>query len=390
MPTLESEGMDGLSDLDGWLRLSLTPGVGSVSARRLLSAFGLPEQVFLQPAAALRQVVGEAQVQALLQVPPDWASQCQSTRDWLAGAENRCVISLADPGYPAELLHMSDPPLLLYLQGEAGLLAHPQRLAVVGSRNPTPQGELNARDMSRALAAAGVCIVSGMALGVDGAAHLGALEAGGATVAVVGTGLDRVYPRRHLELAHRIAQSGLLVSEFVLGTPPNPSNFPKRNRIIAGLSQGTLVVEAALASGSLITAKLAADLGREVFAIPGSIHSPQAKGCHALIRQGAKLVETAQDVLEDMRLASPSGALRLPLGEAATPDDPFADGDVGSASDAHAPLLDKMGLDPVSLDVLQARTGFPTANLQALLMELELDGCVARVPGGLFQRLVRA
>lgn len=390
MPTLESEGMGGLSDLDGWLRLSLTPGVGSVSARRLLSAFGLPEQVFLQPAAALRQVVGEAQVQALLQVPPDWASQCQSTRDWLAGAENRCVISLADPGYPAELLHMSDPPLLLYLQGEAGLLAHPQRLAVVGSRNPTPQGELNARDMSRALAAAGVCIVSGMALGVDGAAHLGALEAGGATVAVVGTGLDRVYPRRHLELAHRIAQSGLLVSEFVLGTPPNPSNFPKRNRIIAGLSQGTLVVEAALASGSLITAKLAADLGREVFAIPGSIHSPQAKGCHALIRQGAKLVETAQDVLEDMRLASPSGALRLPLGEAATPDDPFADGDVGSASDAHAPLLDKMGLDPVSLDVLQARTGFPTANLQALLMELELDGCVARVPGGLFQRLVRA
>lgn len=390
MPTLESEGMGGLSDLDGWLRLSLTPGVGSVSARRLLSAFGLPQQVFLQPAAALRQVVGEAQVQALLQVPPDWASQCQATRDWLAGAENRCVISLADPGYPAELLHMSDPPLLLYLQGEAGLLAHPQRLAVVGSRNPTPQGEINARDMSRALAGAGVCIVSGMALGVDGAAHQGALEAGGSTIAVVGTGLDRVYPRRHLDLAHRIAQTGLLVSEFVLGTPPNPSNFPKRNRIIAGLSQGTLVVEAALASGSLITAKLAADLGREVFAIPGSIHSPQAKGCHALIRQGAKLVETAQDVLEDMRLAPPSGSFKPSLVESATPDDPFADGEAGWASGAHAPLLDKMGLDPVSLDVLQARTGFPTADLQALLTELELDGCVARVPGGLFQRLVRA
>ena len=389
-------------DLDAWLRLSLTPGVGDTTARRLLAAFGLPDQVFAQSQSALRQVVTPAQSLALLTPPASWSAQCHLTRAWLAEAEGRSIVTLADAAYPRVLLEMSDPPLLLYLQGRTDLLAHPQCLAVVGSRNPTPQGELTAHDMSRALAAAGVCIVSGMALGVDGAAHSGALDAAGATIAVVGTGLDRVYPRRHLALAHRIAQSGLLVSEFALGSSPAPANFPKRNRIIAGLSQGTLVVEAALASGSLITARLAAEMGREVFAIPGSIHAPQAKGCHALIRQGAKLVETAQDVLEDMRMLASAAPVQS---RQAVPAEPPALG----ASDASAPrtdqggeavpagvcgpqasLLAQMGYHPLSLDALQARTGHAAADLQAWLMELELDGHIARVPGGLFQRLVRA
>lgn len=389
-------------DLDAWLRLSLTPGVGDTTARRLLAAFGLPDQVFAQSQSALRQVVTPAQSLALLTPPASWSAQCHLTRAWLAEAEGRSIVTLADAAYPRVLLEMSDPPLLLYLQGRTDLLVHPQCLAVVGSRNPTPQGELTAHDMSRALAAAGVCIVSGMALGVDGAAHSGALDAAGATIAVVGTGLDRVYPRRHLALAHRIAQTGLLVSEFALGSSPAPANFPKRNRIIAGLSQGTLVVEAALASGSLITARLAAEMGREVFAIPGSIHAPQAKGCHALIRQGAKLVETAQDVLEDMRMLASAAPVQS---RQAVPAEPPALG----ASDASAPLTDQggeavpagvcgpqasllaqMGYHPLSLDALQARTGHAAADLQAWLMELELDGHIARVPGGLFQRLVRA
>lgn len=382
-------------DLDAWLRLSLTPGVGDVSARKLLTAFGLPENIFAQPEATLRHAVGPAQCAALQLQPDGWQAQCELTRTWLAASPLRGVVTLADTAYPPVLLNMADPPLLLYWQGDAALLNHPHCLAVVGSRNPTPQGERTARDMSRALAASGVCIVSGMALGIDGAAHAGALEGGGVTIAVVGTGLDRVYPRRHLELAHRITQQGLLLSEFALGTPPGPANFPKRNRIIAGLAQGTLVVEAALASGSLITARLAVDMGREVFAVPGSIHSPQAKGCHALIRQGAKLVETAQDVLEDMRFEPAAGAVSVssPAQAAqdfgAAPDDDGCE-DSSAPAGEHGRLLVKMGHHPISLDELQARTGEAAANLQAWLMELELDGHVARAPGGMFQRVVSA
>jgi len=355
--------------------------------------------VFAQPEAALRQVVSAAQTRALLAQPPQWARQCEVTHGWLAAGNNRHVLTLADAAYPAELLEIADPPLLLYALGDASLLSHPKRLAVVGSRNPTAQGALTARDMCRSLAGSGVCIVSGLALGIDGAAHEGALDAGGSTIAVVGTGLDRVYPRRHLDLAHRMATQGLLISEFPLGTSPTAANFPKRNRIIAGLSQGTLVVEAALASGSLITARCAADMGREVLAIPGSIHSTQAKGCHALIRQGAKLVETAQDVLEELRVTC--GAA---LASADNVPDPFADeahladdmdiadedgvpvGGSGSSGDA---VLDCMGHVPIGLDAIQARTGLPTATLQAQLLDLELDGHLARMPGGLFQRIVR-
>jgi DNA processing protein len=253
---------------------------------------------------------------------------------------------------------------------------------VVGSRNPTPQGLVNARRFSEALAQAGLTVVSGMALGVDGAAHEGALDAASdgqlATIAVVGTGLDRVYPKRHLELSHRIAQQGLLLSEYPLGTPPLPPNFPKRNRIIAALSQGTLVVEAALQSGSLITARQAAEQGKDVFAIPGSIHSPQSRGCHALLKQGAKLVETAQDVLEELQLAPGSDRL------ARTPAD---DSPADEGASHENSLLAALGFDPVGLDVLVARTGIAAAELQARLLEYELRGDVARLPGGLFQRV---
>jgi DNA processing protein len=378
-------------ELAAWLRLTLTPGIGNDTARRLLAAFGLPQTVFEQGSAALRQVVGPAQASALGAPPPALDAQLQVTLDWLAASDaaiQRRVVTLGDPLYPPSLLALEDPPLLLYLLGQLdGLQAvgwPSHALAIVGSRNPTPQGLENARQFARALRAAGLVIVSGLALGVDGAAHEGALQDAGepgdglATIAVIGTGIDRVYPRRHRELAHRIAARGLVVSEYPLGTPPLPANFPRRNRLISGLSQGTLVIEAALQSGSLITARLASEQGKEVFAIPGSIHSPQSRGVHALIRQGAKLVETAQDVLEELHWPA----------RAPAPEDPAAP-DPGPDADSAA-LLQALGADPVGLDALQARTGLQTAILQARLLELELEGRVGRLPGGLFQRLGQA
>ncbi len=366
---------------EAWRRLSLTPGIGNESARRLLAAFGLPQQVFAQDSTALQQLLSPAQASALQTPPPEWAELLERTWAWLQAApEQRTVLSLGDRAYPPDLLDIDDPPLLLHLNGRLDRpLSAARSLAIVGSRNPTPQGALNARQFAHALGQAGLTIVSGLALGIDGAAHEGALAAPAgaherlATVAVVGTGLDRVYPKSHRELAHRICEQGLIVSEYPLGTPPLAANFPRRNRLIAGLSRATLVVEAALQSGSLITARLAAEQGKEVYAIPGSIHATQSHGCHALIRQGAKLVETARDVLEDW----PEGWIPLP----APPVAPIADEDA---------LLAAIGLDPVSLDALLARTGLDIATLQARLMTLELDGQLARLPGGLLQRLVRA
>ncbi len=368
-------------ELEAWLRLSLTPGIGNESARRLLAAFGLPQAIYSQDSTALQQVLSPAQATALQAPPPELPDQLERTWAWLQEApEQRTVLTLADSAYPPELLSIEDPPLLLYLNGR---LDRPWSaacsLAIVGSRNPTPQGALNARQFAQALSQAGLTIVSGLALGIDGAAHEGALtaptDAGDRllTVAVVGTGLDRVYPKSHHALAHRICAQGLIVSEYPLGTPPLAANFPRRNRLIAGLSRATLVVEAALQSGSLITARLAAEQGKEVYAIPGSIHATQSHGCHALIRQGAKLVETAQDVLEDW----PAGSVPPPA-QPATP-----------AADDEDTLLAAIGLDPVSLDALLARTGLDIATLQARLMALELEGQIARLPGGLLQRLVR-
>ncbi len=378
------------AELAGWLRLSLTPGIGDAAARKLLAAFGLPEDVFAQPDAALRQVVSPAQAEALRQPPAGLQALIDQTWQWLQPADEgvtRRLVTLGDAGYPASLLEMADPPLMLYVLGAADfdLTQLDHSLAVVGSRNPTPQGATNARSFARALGEAGLPVVSGLALGVDGAAHQGALDAAGddarlATVAVVGTGLDRVYPARHRDLAHRIRLQGLIVSELPLGTPPLTQNFPKRNRLIAGLARGTLVVEAALQSGSLITARLTSEQGKEVFAIPGSIHSPQSRGCHALIRQGAKLVESVNDILEELRPARPSGipGLATPAANA-----PAANG----ASVGEEPLLEALGFDPVSLDALSARTGWSAAALQAKMLELELDGQIARLPGGLFQRM---
>lgn len=386
-------------ELRAWLRLALTPNVGNGSARRLLASFGLPQHIFAQSAAALRQIVTPPQASALLQEPEGLPALLQQTADWLASGTpglQRRLITLGDAAYPPGLLLIEDPPPMLYVMGKPFDCWPAQRaLAIVGSRSPTPQGAQNARQFARAFAQQGVCIVSGMALGVDGHAHEGALEGapqpspdgGWATLAVVGTGLDRVYPRQHRDLAHRICAQGLIISEYPLGTPPLSANFPKRNRLIAGLSQGTLVVEAALQSGSLITARLANEQGKEVFAIPGSIHNPQSRGCHALIRQGAKLVETAQDVLEELRwpqptpteAEAPAAAAQPPAANAAT-----------APGQRHAALLQALGADPVSLDALQARTGWDTAQLQALLLELELEGHLGRLPGGLFQRLAQA
>jgi DNA processing protein len=379
------------AELAGWLRLSLTPGIGDGAARRLLAAFGLPERIFAQRDAALREVVTQAQAAALQQTPTNLQAQIDLTWQWLSVVDNgvaRRVVTLGDAGYPASLLEMTDPPLMLYVLGAADYdltqLGH--SIAVVGSRNPTPQGATNARSFARALGEVGLPVVSGLALGVDGAAHQGALDAAGdtprlATVAVVGTGLDRVYPARHRDLAHRITLQGLIVSELPLGTPPLTQNFPKRNRLIAGLARGTLVVEAALQSGSLITARLTSEQGKEVFAIPGSIHSPQSRGCHALIRQGAKLVESVSDILEELP----------PLQAKASPGAAAADDGVGDADDTpDDPLLDALGFDPVSLDALSARTGWSAAALQSKMLELELDGHIARLPGGLFQRAATA
>jgi DNA processing protein len=332
---------------------------------------------------------------ALRQTPTQLPELLELSWKWLQesgeGAAQRQILVLGDADYPASFLTIDDPPLMLYLLG-AGQIAGTgladallSSIAVVGSRNPTPQGALNARLFSRALGEAGLSIVSGLALGVDGAAHEGALEslaAGSerlATVAVVGTGLDRVYPKRHLELAHRIARHGLLLSEYPLGTPPLIANFPRRNRLIAGLAQGTLVVEAALRSGSLITARLTAEQGKEVFAIPGSIHSPQARGCHALIKQGAKLVESAQDILEELKL----DFVPQPARHSAANRGKHELG----GPDPTQHLLVLVGFDPVGLDALQARSGLETAQLQAQLMTLELAGELARLPGGLFQRV---
>ena len=370
-------------ELGAWLRLTLTPGLGDISARRLLAAFGAPEALYTQTPLALQSVVNPAQAAALGHIPEGWAELLDGTWAWLqAGPEHRAVVALGDTRYPAALLNIEDPPLVLYLAGRLDLtLETSHSLAIVGSRNPTPQGALNARQFAQALATQGLTIVSGLALGIDGAAHEGALTGTGtadrlATVAVVGTGLDRVYPKRHHALAHRISEQGLLVSEYPLGTPPLAANFPRRNRLIAGLSNATLVVEAALQSGSLITARLAAEQGKEVFAIPGSIHATQSHGCHALIRQGAKLIESAQDVLEEM----PGWASKAST-------TPTVRCDENETEDA---LLQALGLDPVSLDALQARTGLDIATLQARLMTLELEGQVTRLPGGLLQRLVHS
>jgi DNA processing protein len=374
-------------EFSAWLRLLETPGVGRESARALLARFGSPDAAIGASVAARKAIVASAPAAALAKVPEHFESRLAAAWQWLtSGAEARDVIVVGDSRYPQALLASADPPLLLYARGRAELLNEPA-IAVVGSRNPTPQGLENARAFASHLGRSGWVVVSGLALGIDGAAHEAALASGAGTIAVVGTGLDVVYPLRHRALTHKIASDGLIVSEFAVGTPALAENFPVRNRIIAGLARGTLVVEAAVQSGSLITARLAVEAGRDVFAIPGSIHSPQSRGCHALIQQGAKLVDSAADIVDELAPVSGRAASR---GTAEA--DPAGDGDEGATSTSREKdaVLDALGFDPLGLDDLVARTGRSAADLSARLLDLELQGRVARLPGQRFQRIDRA
>ncbi|MDT7837433.1 DNA-processing protein DprA [Aquabacterium sp. OR-4] len=395
-------------ELAAWLRLLATPGVGRDTARRLLAAFGSPQAVLAAGELPCRSVAGVAVGAALAQVPAGLATQVAAVQAWLQGAgangPARRVMVLGDADYPPLLLHTADPPLLLYLEGRSELLSAPG-LGIVGSRRPTPQGRENARAFGAALLRQGWTVVSGLALGIDAAAHEGALQAqaeaaagadGPGTVAVIGTGIDVAYPLAHKALTRRIAARGLLVSELPLGAPPLAAHFPQRNRLIAGLTRGTLVVEAALRSGSLITARLAAEAGREVFALPGSILSDQSEGCHALIRQGATLVSSVEQVLEDLGPPA-AGAGRWPAAST-TPADagaaaglwPDAPAAAASADESDDPVLRALGHDPASLDALMARCGWPAHSLSAHLLTLELSGQIARLPGGLYQRIQRS
>ena len=396
-PALETELAD-------WLRLQHTPGVSRQAARGLLAAFGSPAAVFAADASALEAVAGAAAVPLLANVPANLPEILQRCAVWLAAstpARPRTLLTLGDTAYPPRWLQSPDPPLLVFAAGRLELTAR-DAVAVVGSRHPTPQGLDNARAFSRDLGSQGWTVVSGLAMGIDGAAHEAALETAGGTVAVIGCGPDIAYPARHRALFDRIVEEGLLLSEFAPGTPPRPPHFPQRNRLIASLARGTLVVEAALQSGSLITARLALEVGADVFAIPGSIHSPQSRGCHALIQQGARLVESAQDVIDE--LVGPSVAVAGPAdtptsqreGRARSrprPQQPPSIPGAGSGelwADAAAsqdPLLEALGYEPVSLDALSARTGRSAADLGVRLLELELNGLVRRLPGQLFQRI---
>ena len=356
--------------LSHWLRLTLIPGIGGENQRKLLRTFGLPDAVFSASHRDLRAVVGDRLALALLET--DNSDLVKTACEW-ANGDNQYIVTIADSEYPQPLLEIPDPPTLIYVRGHLDLLNRPT-LAMVGSRSPTPQGIQNAEQFASALANAGLVIASGLALGIDAAAHRGALAANGGTVAFIGTGIDRIYPARNRELALEIGARGTIVSEFPIGTPVTAFNFPKRNRLISGLSRGVLVVEAAIESGSLITARLAGEQGREVFAIPGSIHSPQSRGCHKLIKQGAKLVETAQDVLEELRWGVTS--------QASTPT-PEAVNVLPEQDD----LLTIMGFDPCGLDELVSRSGLTADTLSVMLLHLELDGHIACLPGGRYQRL---
>ena len=376
---------DGLA---AWLRLMATEGVGTQTARDLLTHFGLPEEIFDAGFSALQKRVPE-KIARILSAPiaPDVQAHIEQTLAW-AAQDNNHVITLADANYPQALLRIPDPPTLLYVKGNDALLNKPA-IAIVGSRNASAQGMLNADRFAQNLSDAGLTVVSGLALGIDTGAHTGAIQSAkaankatnaGSSIAVIGTGLDIVYPAANRALAHQLADVGCIISEYPLGTPAIAHNFPRRNRIISGLSLGVLVVEAAAQSGSLITARSALEQGREVFAIPGSIHSPLAKGCHQLIRQGAKLVESAQDILEELRWDSPalhtsqSGAKQI---AASNLSDPKLQS-----------LLENMGHDALSVDQLVARSGLPVASVQAALLHLEMQGHIECLAGGQVRRLI--
>lgn len=358
--------------LAAWCTLIRAPGVGCRTLNPLIARAGGAQALLADPPAETPD--------PLLRYleRPDEAGVSLDL-EWLAGRGNR-LLAITDAAYPTQLKRLADPPSALFLHGDTDLLQLPQ-IAIVGSRHPTTGGRRNAREFATFLATTGLVISSGLARGIDAEAHRGALAADGLTIAITGTGLDRVYPAANRDLAHEIAAHGLLVSEFPPGTPPRRGHFPRRNRLLAGLSLGTLVVEAAPQSGSLITARLAAEAGREVFAIPGSIHNPQSRGCHALIRQGAKLVETGQHILEELAAQLPEFNAR------STPTGVVTRSQADTVDPQHQAILEAMGFDPVTTDELAARTGFPAAEVSSILLLLELQGHVSSAPGGQFTRL---
>lgn len=365
--------------LTAWLRLSMTPGLGPILCQRLLSQFSSPLEIEQCTSQQLKTRVPKVLCEALLLARGEpVAQQIVSALEW-AQHDDQFILTQDQTQYPAILKQIADPPIVLFAKGALPRLEQPA-LAIVGARHATADGLEHASDFASALARQGWCVISGLAQGIDAAAHRGALQAGltgGGTIAVLGTGADVVYPRNHAELVRRIlAEGGLIISEFPLGTPARPHHFPRRNRIVAGLSHGVLVVEAALKSGSLLTARLAIEMDREVFAIPGSIHSPLSRGPHALIQQGAKLVENVTDILNELEAyCVPQSFPTL-----------SATSDSSPKAAPQSPVWDAIGYDPVSEDILQQRTNMLPAILQCELLTLELNGDIERRPNG---RIVR-
>lgn len=368
---MQANHSDALKEKSLWVALSFIQGLGSQTYCQLLKAFGDPDSIFTTPFKQLNEIVTEKIALDIGKGVDEDA--LKDTIQWLS-QPNNYLVTLADAHYPKTLLEINDPPPFLYAKGNLALLNQPS-IAIVGSRNASVQGEKNAEAFAQGLCEYGLCVVSGMALGIDGAAHRGALKANGATIAVVGTGLDIVYPAKHRDLAHQIIEkNGLIISEFPLGTPSKPQNFPRRNRIISGLSLGCLVVEANLQSGSQITARLAGEQGREVFAIPGSIHSPMSKGCHRLIKQGAKLVDDLRDIIDEIGIENikPQSTENIAV----------------SDTTIEHKLLDLMGFEPTSLEALVHLSDLTVSELSSILMLLELEGKIASLNGGLYQKIV--
>lgn len=370
MTVLSQSSHTSSTQLHHWLALRFTPGIGPVCFSQLLEFFPDPTAVFKASHAELSKIGLSATLISALQ-KPDWAAVEKNIR-W-AEQKNNHILTYHDSHYPLLLKHTVGAPAVLFIQGDVALLQTHQ-LALVGSRNPSPFGRDTARYFAQHLSTAGLTITSGLALGIDGASHKGALEVTGKTIAVLGSGLDTIYPRSHQKLAEEIAAKGALVSEYPLGTPPKSANFPQRNRLVCGLSLGVLVIEATLRSGSLITARLAADQGREVFAIPGSIHNPLARGCHFLIRQGAKLVETAQDIMEELSALTGIAPIANNM--------PVEDKLPKVLDKDYQHLLDQIGFEATSIDQLVERTGFSVQIVTSMVMMLELQGQVSQVAGG--------
>ncbi|MGI9264826.1 MAG: DNA-processing protein DprA [Gammaproteobacteria bacterium] len=369
-----------IEEIRAWLTLACARDLGTAVLEELLTIFGSAAAVAAAGRSQLMSA-GVSQATAAKLAQPDEA-RVNMGLQWLDSHSSHHLIVWGSAGYPLLLAEIPDPPLVLFAKGRKSALCDPQ-LAIVGSRNPSPSGSENAFEFARHLADCGLTIVSGLAMGVDAQAHKGALAAGAPTLAICGTGLDLVYPAQHQSLAGKIGETGLLVSEFFPGTPPRRENFPRRNRLISGLSTGVLVVEAGLRSGSLITARLAAEQGREVFAIPGSIHNPLARGCHLLIRKGAKLVETAADVLSEL------GSLVSLTQDLSASPPPDTDRSGPELDEEYAKLLEACGYESVTVDLLVERTRLTAAEVSSMLLILELQGFLESGPGGRYIRVFK-